>query len=69
MPVGYQLAKITAGDNRLVSCWVSPDGIHHVSTFDGPIRKELERFARRKGITFRVAARVLAETAFGWMAR
>jgi hypothetical protein len=69
VPVEYQFAEITASDNGLVSCSVSPDGKHHDWTFEGSIRKEPERFARPKGIAFRVAARVLAETALGGMAR
>jgi hypothetical protein len=69
VPAGYLLEEITAGENGVVSLWRSPDGKDRFWTFDGKIRKEIKGFARRQGITFDTAARILAETAFGWMAR
>jgi hypothetical protein len=68
VPAGYLVAEITAGRNGVVTLWRSPDGKDHTWTFDGPIRHELERFARRHGLSFDTAARALAESAFNWMA-
>jgi hypothetical protein len=67
VPVGYLLNEIAAGDNGLISCWVSPDGKDHVGTFDDPIREGIARFARRHGIIFDTATRALAEAGFDWM--
>lgn len=69
VPAGYLLEEITAGENGVVTLWRSPDGKNHVWTFDGKIRKEIERYARRHGITFDNAARALAEAVFDWMKR
>jgi hypothetical protein len=69
VPTGYLLEEITAGRNGIVTLWRSPDGKRCTWTFDGPIRKALERFARRHGIPFDTAARALAETGFDWMRR
>ena len=69
LPAGYLIAEITACRNGVVTLWRGLDGKDHVWTFDGPIREELARFARRHGITFETAARALAEPAFDWMAR
>jgi hypothetical protein len=60
---------ITACRHGVVTLWRSQDGKEHTWTFDGPIRKALERFARRHGLTFDMAARALAETEFDWMRR
>jgi hypothetical protein len=59
--------EITAGENGVVTLWRSPDGKDRHFTFEGPIREALERFARRHGVSFDMAARVLAETRFDWM--
>ena len=69
VPAGYLLDEITSGENGVVTLWRSPDGKDHVWTFDGPISEEIERYARRYGITFETAARALAEAGFGWMKR
>ena len=68
VPAGYLLAEITACRNGVVTLWRSPDGKGQAWNFDGPIRQEIARFARRHGLTFETAARALAETAFEWMA-
>jgi hypothetical protein len=68
VPAGYLIAEITACQNGVVTLWRSPDGKSHTWTFDGRIRKALERFAQRHGMTFDTAARALAESAFNWMA-
>ena len=69
VPAGYFLKEITSGENGVVTLWRSPDGKHHVWTFDGPIREDIEKYARRHGIVFDMAARALAEAGFGWMKR
>jgi hypothetical protein len=69
VPAGYLLEEITSGENGVVTLWRSPDGEDHVWTFDGSIRKEIEKFAQRHGVTFDMAARALAETGFDWMRR
>ena len=69
VPAGYLLKEITSGENGVVSLWRSPDGKDHVWTFDGPISEEIERYARRYGITFETAARALVEAGFSWMKR
>jgi hypothetical protein len=69
VPAGYLVEEITAGDNGVVTLWRSPDGKDRAWTFDGPIRKALEKFARRQGVPFETAARALAETRFDWMMR
>lgn len=69
VPAGYLVAEITACRNGVVTLWRSPDGKDHTWTFDGPIRKALERFARRHGMTFEAAAHALAKTEFDWMRR
>jgi hypothetical protein len=69
VPARYFLEEITSGENGVVTLWRSPDGKDHVWTFDGPIRKEIDRYAQRHGITFATAARALAETSFDWMKR
>ena len=67
VPAGYLLGEITAGKLGVVTLWRSPDGKAHVWTFDGPIRTELERFARRNGVAFDMVAQALGKTAFDWM--
>ena len=67
VPAGYLLKEITASDNGLVSCWVSPDWKDHVWTFDGPIRTEIGKCARRQDVTYEAAASRLGVTMFDWM--
>ena len=67
VPAGYLLAEITAGEYGVVSCWASPNGQDHVWTFDGPIRTEIGKCARRQDVTYEVAASRLGVTMFDWM--
>lgn len=69
VPAGYLLEEITSGENGVVTVWRSPDGKDHRWTFDGPIREDIEEYARRHGIAFDKAARALAEAGFAWMKR
>lgn len=66
-PAGYLVEEILADEKGVVTLWRSPDRKKRLWTFEGKIRKEISRFARRRGITFDLAARVLAETVFAWM--
>ena len=69
VPAGYLVQEITFGENGVVTLWRNPDGKDRLWTFDGPIRRKLERFARRHGLNLETAARALAETGFDWMLR
>ena len=51
-PAAYLIGEITSGENGVATLWWSRAGKDHVRTIDGPIREEIEEYARRHGIPF-----------------
>ena len=56
-PAAYLIGEITSGENGVATLWWSRAGKDHLRTMDGPIREEIEEYARRHGIPFDKAAR------------